>query len=446
MINIGLTIFCFLLSLILTLLLGRKNWKVNRYVVPSIWTTIGIGGTFAALLLNILLVQDIKDINLLFIRDFASAFGTSLIGILGSLFFKWKIASEEYKESQELDTQTQTVEQTSERVYLHQIATILKETQKEHAQEKQLWKDSQDALHGKLDLINQSIEKMDKIFDGLTNKLVKNINNQLAPTLEGVAQEAMEQVNLNLEVAQKQHVEQSEKLFAKLEEVLTQSISKVVGESKDQFTELKDFHKDQATALKDFYAATQKQITGTNKELHDQAKALQQHQQDQMQQMNVFYKNMQDSTQDTQKEYRVKLQEQSQSFERSISAYEAKMFETMQAHLSDIEKIFERIDHWQRQNKQYIEGLNKSFNKAVLQFDKSTQHQEDGAKIIANFDKSMQRLQGQIDEMLTSNKQTIQKFKEQSEEIMDINVVVEQLGNIKHLLRRLDSYFEVNNN
>lgn len=104
-----IVIACFIISLGISVLLLALNSKENKYWIPGIWTAIGIFGTFLSLLTNIQTVTDatFQDVVLMteFIKDFAAAFWTSLIGIGGSLVVKILIKVAEHLQEGEFKKQ-----------------------------------------------------------------------------------------------------------------------------------------------------------------------------------------------------------------------------------------------------------------------------------------------------------------------------------------------------
>ena len=79
-------------GLTLTLWLSRKYNK-TRYVafisaIPSIWTSLGILGTFGSIYVSLagLTYDSFQDIMAL-VTKVAPAFSTSIIGIVGAIFF-----------------------------------------------------------------------------------------------------------------------------------------------------------------------------------------------------------------------------------------------------------------------------------------------------------------------------------------------------------------------
>lgn len=93
--TIGLTIVCLLCSFFIGSLI-QKNYKKYKSrdllaYKPTVWTSIGILGTFVSIVYSLCYNQnDFKDIQLL-IRNISPAFLTSIIGIMGSIVTSYKV-------------------------------------------------------------------------------------------------------------------------------------------------------------------------------------------------------------------------------------------------------------------------------------------------------------------------------------------------------------------
>lgn len=93
--TIGLTVVCLLSSFFISRLIQKnyEKYKSRELLAykPTVWTSIGILGTFVSIVYSLCYNQnDFRDIQLL-IKNISPAFLTSIIGIVGSIVTSYKV-------------------------------------------------------------------------------------------------------------------------------------------------------------------------------------------------------------------------------------------------------------------------------------------------------------------------------------------------------------------
>jgi hypothetical protein len=247
---------CLFLSITITLYLVfiNKNGNGNRYWLPGIWTAIGIGGTFWSLLNNIdnIDANTFKNPELMvqFIKDFASAFSTSLVGIIGSLAIKVIIKKFESNEFEKLNNNDPIFK--SEQYFLDKIEKRLSELIQLQPTKENLIKwqsaviegidDQKNGIVNKLgelesqqkdsfktlQNIENNTQEVQKIFQRTAEDLVEKLHISLSPVLEAIGKSAFDKTEDMLINMDKQLSEKMGQMLGNLDTNLTASIEKLV--------------------------------------------------------------------------------------------------------------------------------------------------------------------------------------------------------------------------
>lgn len=109
--TIGLTIVCLLSSFFISRLIQKNYEKYKSRDLlaykPTVWTSIGILGTFVSIVYSLCYNQnDFRDIQLL-IKNISPAFLTSIIGIVGSIVTSYKVKLLLAEEDSKLESEYQ---------------------------------------------------------------------------------------------------------------------------------------------------------------------------------------------------------------------------------------------------------------------------------------------------------------------------------------------------
>lgn len=205
--QVVIIVLCILVPLV-TSVIVYKSFPLKRHYIPGFFTSFGVLGTFASLLVNIWFVKNLTEIDTVFIHNFASAFITSLIGIIGSFIAKLAISIPQDSEDEK------QVEQYSELYYLKQVDTRLQALEKE-----------QKALH---ENFVKHKEALHAIFLHESEGKPINMQNHVISELQNLLE-----VSRNIEKSFRQS---AESLGTKLAELLAPEINEM---SKQTLSELK---------------------------------------------------------------------------------------------------------------------------------------------------------------------------------------------------------------
>jgi len=158
---------CFLIPIIASYSFLLKRGQ-TKYILPSMWTSFGILGTFISLVASVALLGDITSIDAEFVKSFLSAFTTSIVGITGSLSMKFFIAELEKKEEAVELAGLASWEHFSEKYYLWKLS--------KHFSRRAKYEEKRDGeLKGILDSIANSQNSMVTAF----SKIRKDISDFL---------------------------------------------------------------------------------------------------------------------------------------------------------------------------------------------------------------------------------------------------------------------------
>lgn len=248
--GIGLTVFCFLLSLIISVCIYRSynRLRSREYLsfIPNVWTSLGILGTFVSIVYTLAFrLTDFNNIPLL-ISQIAPAFVTSIIGILGSIIssvvIKRKFATEDSKE-EKLFSEKYT-EDTPE-ILLYKIFTLLQQN-KETSENVRL-----------------GIEQIHKDYVELSKP--RGILDKISSNLSSI--DSYENQNMEFLMEYKTDIQEN---FSSVKKTLYESQTAMIGEMTNQTQKLETFVKELLKGIKQFYSdVTVMARDSTNKLIED---------------------------------------------------------------------------------------------------------------------------------------------------------------------------------
>lgn len=248
--GIGLTVFCFLLSLIISVCIYRSynRLRSREYLsfIPNVWTSLGILGTFVSIVYTLAFrLTDFNNIPLL-ISQIAPAFVTSIIGILGSIIssvvIKRKFATEDSKE-EKLFSEKYT-EDTPE-ILLYKIFTLLQQSKETNEN------------------VRLGIEQIHKDYVELSKQ--KGILDKISSSLSSI--DSYENQNMEFLMEYKNDIQES---FNSVKESLYESQTAMIGEMTNQTQKLETFVKELLKGIKQFYSdVTVMAQDSTNKLIED---------------------------------------------------------------------------------------------------------------------------------------------------------------------------------
>lgn len=232
--GIGLTVFCFLLSLIISVCIYRSynRLRSREYLsfIPNVWTSLGILGTFVSIVYTLAFrLTDFNNIPLL-ISQIAPAFVTSIIGILGSIIssvvIKRKFATEDSKE-EKLFSEKYT-EDTPE-ILLYKIFTLLQQN-KETSENVRL-----------------GIEQIHKDYVELSKP--KGILDKISSNLSSI--DSYENQSMEFLMEYKTDIQEN---FSSVKKILGESQAAMICEMTNQTQKLEVFVKELLNGIKQFYS------------------------------------------------------------------------------------------------------------------------------------------------------------------------------------------------
>lgn len=248
--GIGLTVFCFLLSLIISVCIYRSynRLRSREYLsfIPNVWTSLGILGTFVSIVYTLAFrLTDFNNIPLL-ISQIAPAFVTSIIGILGSIIssvvIKRKFATEDSKE-EKLFSEKYT-EDTPE-ILLYKIFTLLQQNKETNEN------------------VRLGIEQIHKDYVELSKQ--KGILDKISSSLSSI--DSYENQNMEFLMEYKTDIQEN---FSSVKKTLYESQTAMIGEMTNQTQKLETFVKELLKGIKQFYSdVTVMARDSTNKLIED---------------------------------------------------------------------------------------------------------------------------------------------------------------------------------
>ncbi len=458
-----------------------------RNYLPGIWTSLGILGTFITLYsqlttgtgLDKIFSQNTNDIAN-FLKNFGSAFSTSIVGIIGSMITKMVLTYVD-----EVDE----IEKRTERSYLSEMVSLLHQ-QIKNAETQQI--DNQKFAENKFTVVAaklQSIIEVQETGQQFLKNLIADQNAQLEQTkatllgLKTMFETQMTALVASItENIKPQIAELAEKMFGNLEKITTglsktaennlqknydvmMEESKKVIEAQTKvlnsiFTEIKTNQENQKTTLETTSKAMETQLQTTTDAMAKQVKnnsdalttQLQSIQEKQTELQTAAADNLQNlqntaaqqlkessnalKTQleslkieqtNLQNEASTNLQNLQDAAAKQVQNLQTKFENVVGAYFKNITSLLETVQDWQTKNKTMVEAANTAFSKAVEMHDKNVLLQTNLDTKLAD---RLQQLDNQDAKLQAFEQSAQQLHKDLKGQNADLLVKLERISNV----------------
>jgi hypothetical protein len=491
-----LTILCFQLSVLFSIVLLFFGLKENRYWLPGIWTAFGIGGTFLSLLINIKSVDasTFKDPDKMvnFIKDFASAFSTSLVGIAGSLVIKLYIKIVENQELKKLQ-KSHDPELQTEQYFLNEIdkkiALLVDKQQTKEGLNK--WQtDLIEAIHNQkngietklselqsrydftnelLYSIGNSTQEVQKTFEQTAEELVNKLHESLSPILGDIGKAAFDKIEIMLANMDIQLSDKMGKILENLHANLTDSIDKLVStlENQTKDTNLKILkgieslvetlrtqteetnvqNKESLKVVSKFLELLKTKTEAQESKLDD----INQKQQENYSKMLGFYEEWQKNIEVTNNQiaydHTKHLDNIGEQWGMKVTDLQNKYVDTFQNIAKDmgekfinIKEILDVLTQSQKEYKTFAEVTTNKFDESVKKFSEHMRETANQADKINEFTEKINGLTLDVDKVIKEYNELTNFQKEHREHTISISNLLNGMTNLKELIDHLNKY------
>lgn len=466
----------FIISIALSLILLSFDKERNKYWIPGIWTAIGILGTFISLNLNIYRITDqtFNDVVLMtqFIKDFSSAFTTSIIGIIGSLIAKIGIKISEKDDLKKLK-KDKSPDLQSEQYFLNKIVEYQEKQQsKEDLEswqtsvvkaienlETKLVAELQDGdITTKLNRIRADTNSIKNNFELSAEQLVKNLSETLSPIMEQIGTTSFNKIEDMLSNMDTQLGKKMESILENMDTNLTNAIGKLVstlqeetsginqqllGGINDLVIELKthlDSIQETNSNLNEGVKALLETLQGEISKQDEQLQSINTKQKENYTNMIELYDNWQENIKSTNAsiaaDHETNIGLMQTSYEEKMSA----ILTGVSKDFGNLEEILSQLGKWQKENKKFVDETTNKFDESVTHFSDYMRVSSQKESEISNLTESIQNLKENIDTILQQHIDLISEYKNQHEHVLSISDLLNNMKNLKDLLDHLKTF------
>ena len=466
--GIAINVGFFLVPALATRVAFRKYNQHNkeiRYlrVLPGVWTSMGVLGTFVTLVINVWIslsggdgLQGVME-DASFIQGFVTAFTTSIVGILGSLAARWVLLEEE----KEYDASIPEYEQQSERYYLSQLLALQqKNTETSDVRYTKLRQALDNITHElkanykvgvemRKDLA-QAVETVQSFAPNVTELLgetMGGIQTQFQTSIDNMSSTTGDNIKASIDALTK---ELGEQLKATNKAFQTQQSDFI---EENNMTLLSMTEKVEEKLL-DIANQMKNQAVANNKELSEtldlQRKAAKE-------QMDDFASNMQDQMTDAQEIVKDEFIKLFEAVNRNLEKLQTNALETLQSYTQGLEKSFEsmkdivdemgtnltKTDEQSQDLYAKFEDVNTAFDNTVAQFDGLVKQSNLAYSTIGGFSKSVDTFKDTINEITTLEHQYLNNMQKIRDLTKVLEVVVNSVNEVESALKT-NALFQLN--
>lgn len=395
----------------------KYNSEKPLNYIPNIWTGLGVFFTFVVIWKELSAVGG-KNLDEQFIKTLitkvTSAFSTSIVGVCNSLIFsiwiKYILAEKENKEQK--NNPEESPENILNNLYKNnvEILDLLQNIHTEQKSTKEVFNDKLEYLTEiQLEQSNnfKDIEKnkentLDYIRIGVEN-FSKDFHNKLMSLLNNLEEDLKENSS---KITQK-NIEDTEKNLANL----NIELNKIM---KNNLQELMNVNKNELDT-------TLQEIQNAGKNSKDF--------------LDNIAKNMQTTSQNTQEKF--------EDLSKSIQNFDTKIQETtsnvLEKNVKRLEKMFDRIEEWQKTVKIDLEEVNNQFAETVEQ---QTNFNDVNKNVLNEVKKqleSIENLREEVANLANNIGKYDEDMKKMESRINDIGNTITELDKIKNVLNLLNT-------
>lgn len=337
-----------------------------------------------------------------------------------------------------------------------------------------------------LEQIGKSMADMQKQAQEAQKQMEETLHAQLIAALDELTKatqtqtQAMETQMADAIKEMTEAIDQQAEHFQNFNRTIAQDISALYGDLKqkasDQNAQMAKSVQDQDALMHDFQAAQATKIDALMQQLQQQLAAFQQSQialQNQAQQLqqNVVnnLNNLQTSASTQIAQHQQQLQTQlsqqqtqlqnqlTQQIQSSLNTLIAPLnqhistladtvseFDTeLHARMQDMQNVLEKLDQWQKANKQTLESTSASFDKSIKLFDGLVGQHDANNQAVASFGDQMEKLQAQITNIIEQNSTTITNMGTQQNTVQQVAQTVTQLQALNSLLADIKKFYNI---